>query len=133
MGDTIWTEAKADEAAKVERKAAAAKYPTEACSRCKGNGYLPRQTVEHGVCFKCRGSGTQVAGKANRDALAKDLAAIEVTRLRRCWLAIRDELRAAEASNDGGWAAKHTIESRRRYLANYESAGKRAVRELEAM
>jgi hypothetical protein len=127
----------ADEAAKAARTAASAKYPTEACSRCGGKGWdhWVGMHAPQGPCFKCGGHGLQVKGRANQKALARECAAIEVTRLRRCWLVARAALRAAEAKAAApgvSWPEKYAVKDASKTLARYEAAGKAAVAAMEA-
>lgn len=136
MANETWTIKAADDAAKAARKAAAAKYPTEDCSRCGGKGWAQwlGTHAPPGPCFKCGGHGRQVKGRANQKALALECAAIEVDRLRRCWLAARDAVRVAEAAvaaEPGRWHLAHSVKCAKETLARYEAAGKAAVKAMK--
>lgn len=132
-GENMKTLKDVDMAAAAALKQASAKYATKQCNRCDGMGFATVFSASRGhwsgppgkkVCFKCGGSGSVIASKADREALAKDAATIEVERLRGTWLVTRDELRALEGQT--GWAAEHGIKLLRAKLVQLEAHGKAA-------
>lgn len=113
----------ADAAALAAKKAAYLKYETVDCTRCGGTGGTAHLHVMLGECFKCGGTGRQLSRK-DASSYARDVRDIEIRRLRSCWVAVRDEIRAREALPALTWAQRYSLKQLQVTLDRYEAAGK---------
>jgi hypothetical protein len=96
--------AAADKAAARAVRAAYAGRETKPCGRCNGKGYdfFCGGARAPGVCFRCAGTGTALARRADTAAVKAVEIEAELSRLRAVWAATVKAIKALDPATRGG-------------------------------